>query len=102
MAGTEENERDVDRRISRLEDEFREHCVEAFGLRVQIVGLDASDGGRIGRLEAAMKAMQEWKGLTDRRLDAFERVVWKIMAAATMAGTATALMVKALDWVLKH
>ena len=69
---------------------------------MQIIGLDSTDGGRLGRLEADMREMKAWRTTTERQLERLDRIVWKFSVAATMAGMATAVAVKVVEWIFKH
>ena len=89
------------RRVARVAREQRDRGIHLFG-RAQILGVEnPRDPGRLGRMEidmADLKATQARHGTTIDRLD---RIAWKIIVAASLAGAATAIIIKVIIWAFE-
>lgn len=99
LATVREHVQSLRRQLDELEDEVR----ELQGARAQLAGLptDPKDHGRVGRLETRMDTVEEKQSLHEKALDRLDRIGWKIIVAATLAGTATAFMAKAATWLAR-
>jgi hypothetical protein len=86
--------------VAALDDEVR----DLQGTRAQLTGLttDRHDHGRVGRLEERMTTVETKQSAHEKSLDRLDRIGWKIILAASLSGTATALLVTAAKWIAQR